>query len=189
MDTKKQKLKVGIIGSSRYNEIDDSNQKRAYNTGKAIADNGCILLTGGCKGISEFAVNGANENSGLCIGISPADNYKNHVDTYKNPTSIFDALIFTGFGYKGRNVIFIRSCDAVIAFDGGIGTLNELTIALDEGKDIGILSNSGLTINYFLDFYNKISNHRKYNGSVIIKDEPEELIKEFIKLSLKRKNN
>ncbi|MDO8659909.1 MAG: LOG family protein [Candidatus Parcubacteria bacterium] len=186
MATKKLKLKVAIIGSSRYDEIDDVHKKIAYDAGKAIADSGCILLTGGGKGVSEFAANGAIENGGLCIGISPADNYKNHVDVFKNPALIFDALIFTGFGYKGRNVVLVRSCDAVIALNGGVGTLNELTIALDEGKDIGILSNSGLTINHFLDFYNKISNQRKFNGSVIVRDKPEELIKAFIELSLKR---
>lgn len=190
MATKKQKLKlkVAIIGSSRYEEINNTYKKLAYDTGKAIADRGCILLTGGGKGVSEFAASGAIENGGLCIGISPADNYKNHVNLFKNPTLIFDALIFTGFGYKGRNVVLIRSCDAVIALDGGVGTLNELTIALDEGKDIGILSNAGLTINHFLDFYNKISGQRKFGGSLVIKDKPEELMKVLIELSLERGN-
>ncbi len=184
----KQKLKVAIIGSSRYEEIDDAHKKIAYDIGRAIADSGCILLTGGGKGISEFTAKGAIENGGLCIGISPADNYKNHADVFKNPTIIFDALIFTGFGHKGRNVILIRSCDAVIALDGGVGTLNELTIALDEGKDIGILNGSGLMLNYFLDFYSKISNQLKFNGSVILRDDPEELIKALVELSLRRKS-
>jgi uncharacterized protein (TIGR00725 family) len=186
--TQKLKLKLAVIGSSRYNEIDDTQKKIAYDTGKAIADSGCILLTGGGKGISEFSANGAIENGGFCIGISPADNYKNHIDVFKNPALIFDALIFTGFGHKGRNVILIRSCDAVIALNGGVGTLNELTIALDEGKDIGILKSSGLTITHFLDFYNKISGQRKFGGSVIIKDKPEELVKALIELSLGRAN-
>lgn len=183
MVTKKQKLKIAVIGSSRYDEIDDVHKKIAYDIGKVVADNECILLTGGGKGVSEFAVNGAKDNYGFCIGISPADNYKNHVDLFKNPVDSFDALIFTGFGHKGRNVVLIRSCDAVIALDGGIGTLNELTIALDEGKDVGILKNPGLTISYFLDFYNKISNQRKFSGTIVIKDRPEELIRALIESS------
>jgi len=187
MVTKKQKLKIAVIGSSRYGEINNIYKKIAYDTGKAIANNGCILLTGGGKGISEFVANGAIKNGGFCIGISPADNYKNHIDVFKNPTYTFDTLIFTGFGHKGRNVVLVRSSDAVIALNGGVGTLNELTIALDEGKDIGILSNSGLMINHFLDFYNKISEQRKFLGSLIVKDKPEELVKALIKLSSKRK--
>ncbi|OGZ67912.1 MAG: hypothetical protein A3D35_03105 [Candidatus Staskawiczbacteria bacterium RIFCSPHIGHO2_02_FULL_34_9] len=184
----KSKIKVAVIGSSRYDEIDDVHRKIAYDIGRAIADSECILLTGGGKGVSEFVANGAIENGGLCIGISPADSYKNHVDVFKNPAHVFDALIFTGFGHKGRNVVLIRSCDIVIALDGGVGTLNELTIALDEGKDIGILSGSGLILNYFLDFYNKISNQRKFNGSVIVKDKPKELIKALIELHLEDRN-
>ena len=79
--------------------------------------------------------------------------------------------------------MLIRSCDAVIALSGGVGTLNELTIALDEGKNIGILKNSGLVSDIFLDFYNKISNQRKFKGSIVIKDSPEELVREIIKIS------
>lgn len=188
MANKTQKLKIVIIGSSKYEEIDNIHKDMAYNAGKAIADSGCVLLTGGGKGISEFAANGAIENGGLCIGISPADNYKNHVSVFNNPSDIFDALIFTGFGHKGRNVVLIRSCDAVIALDGGVGTLNELTIALDEGKDIGILNGSNLTITSFLDFYNKISDQRKFSGSVIVKDNSEELVKALLELSLGRGN-
>jgi len=50
MVTKKQKLKIAVIGSSRYGEINNIYKKIAYDTGKAIANNGCILLTGGGKG-------------------------------------------------------------------------------------------------------------------------------------------
>ena len=185
MDIKKPKprIKVAVIGSSRYSEIDEEQKKIAYNIGKAIANSGCVLITGGGKGSSEFAAEGAKENKGFCIGISPADNYENHINIFKNPSLIFDALIYTGFGYKGRNVVLIRSCDAVIALSGGVGTLNELTIALDEGKNIGILKNSGLVSDIFLDFYNKISNQRKFKGSIVIKDSPEELVREIIKIS------
>ncbi|HKY07998.1 MAG TPA: hypothetical protein VJQ55_07145, partial [Candidatus Binatia bacterium] len=54
-----------------------------------------------------------------------------------------DAIIFTGFGYKGRNVINVRSADIVLILGGATGTLNEFTIAYDEGKIIGVLEGSG----------------------------------------------
>ena len=41
-------------------------------------------------------------------------------------------MIFTGMGAKGRNVILVRSADACIFTEGGMGTLNEFTIAFDE---------------------------------------------------------
>ena len=54
-----------------------------------------------------------------------------------------DVVIYTGFGYKGRNVVNIRSSDIVVILRGSIGTLNEFTIAYDEGKIIGILEGTG----------------------------------------------
>ncbi len=52
-------------------------------------------------------------------------------------------IIFTGFGYKGRNVINVRCADIVLILGGATGTLNEFTIAYDEGKIIGVLEGSG----------------------------------------------
>lgn len=52
-------------------------------------------------------------------------------------------VIYTGFGFKGRNVMNIRSSDIVIIFGGSIGTLHEFTIAYDEGKIIGVLEGTG----------------------------------------------
>jgi uncharacterized protein (TIGR00725 family) len=49
-------------------------------------------------------------------------------------------------GRKGRNVILIRSADACVFVGGGMGTLNEFTIAFDElGPKcaIGILRGTG----------------------------------------------
>jgi len=37
----------------------------------------------------------------------------------------------------------VRSCDAVVMVGGRIGTLNELTIAIEERKPIGVLLGSG----------------------------------------------
>ena len=83
---------------------------------------------------------GAKEVGGITVGVSPAINLKEHINNYNYPyhPDIFDSLIFTGSGYKGRNVTLVRSCDAVISVMGMIGTLNELTIASDEKKIIGL---------------------------------------------------
>jgi predicted Rossmann-fold nucleotide-binding protein len=42
-----------------------------------------------------------------------------------------------------RDIINIRSSDAVVIIGGGIGTLNEFTVAYDEGRPIGIVTESG----------------------------------------------
>ena len=45
-----------------------------------------------------------------------------------------------------NDIINIRSSDAIIIIGGGIGTLNEFTIACDEGRPAGIITNSGVGI-------------------------------------------
>ncbi len=57
-----------------------------------------------------------------------------------------EVILYTGMGTKGRNVILVRSADACIFVGGGMGTLNEFTIAFDdltESCAIGILAQSG----------------------------------------------
>ena len=78
----------------------------------------------------------------MIIGISPAFSEFEHVNEYLSP-SHHDIMIFTGQGFMERDIVNIRSCDAVVLISGGIGTLNEFTIAYDEGRPIGILTNSG----------------------------------------------
>lgn len=182
MDIKKHivNFKISVIGSAHEDEIDAKTREKAYKVGKIIAENNCILLTGAGRGISEHAAIGAKDNKGLTVGISPANNLEEHKNVFKAPYSVFDILLFTGFGYKGRNVILIRSCDAVAVINGGIGTLNELTIALDEGKQIGILEETGGTSDSFLKYFQEIKESRNYEKQVISSRDPKSLIAKLI---------
>lgn len=135
------KPKICVIGSAEKMEFNIA--KLAREIGREIARQGAILITGATTGYSNEAAIGAHEEKGLVIGISPAAGENSHKREYCLPTENFDAIIYTGFGYKGRNLVNIRAADAVIMVSGGIGTLNEATIAYDAGKNIGVLKGSG----------------------------------------------
>ena len=62
---------------------------------------------------------------------------------YQLPVNYLDLIVYTGFGYSGRNLILTRSADAVIIICGRIGTLNEFTVAFEDRKPIGVLEESG----------------------------------------------
>ncbi len=49
-----------------------------------------------------------------------------------------DLIIYTGFGYPGRDLLLTRSSDAVICGCGRIGTIHEFTIAFEDSKPLGI---------------------------------------------------
>ena len=85
-------------------------------------------------------------------------------------------IILTGFEKKGRNVIAVRSCDALIFVSGGTGTLNEFTIAYDEGKVCGVLLDSGGISGVMKELEGKYLSGRKKSGKVIYHSEPEKLV-------------
>ena len=62
-----------------------------------------------------------------------------HIETWRLPVDYMDLIIYTGFGFPGRDLLFVRSCDAILIGCGRIGTIHEFTIAFEDKKPIGVL--------------------------------------------------
>lgn len=115
-------FQIGVLGASSCGpEI----RTLAYEVGAEIARQGAILLCGGLGGVMEAAAKGAKDHGGLAVGILPGASAGE-----ANP--YIDLRIVTHMGHA-RNVILVRSSDAVIAVAGGYGTLSEIAIALKTG--------------------------------------------------------
>ena len=142
-----RKLIVGVMGASANDALSAAETNRvkalAEELGVAIARRNCILITGATTGLPDLVAQAFRKNGGFALGVSPAENRRDHVARYGLPEDGADVIIYTGFGYKGRNVINVRSADIVLILGGATGTLNEFTIAYDEGKIIGVLEGSG----------------------------------------------
>jgi uncharacterized protein (TIGR00725 family) len=134
------KIKIGVMGSA---EDMPHVCEKAEALGRAIAARNAILLTGATTGLVYVTGKAARDAGATHIGISPGHHAEEHVERYDLPLDACDALIYTGFGLKGRNVVLVRSCDLVIFISGSIGSLNEFTIAYDEGRVIGCLTGTG----------------------------------------------
>jgi uncharacterized protein (TIGR00725 family) len=134
------KIKAGVMGSAEENA---DLREQAQALGRAIAARKVILLTGATTGVVHAVGKAARDAGAHHIGISPALDEAEHVERFQLPTDACDAIIYTGFGLKGRNVVLVRSCDVVLFIAGSIGSLNEFTIAYDEGKVIGCLTGTG----------------------------------------------
>ena len=139
------KIKVGVMGSASETESNDreSLTRKAEELGRLIAARNLLLLTGATTGVVYVVGKTAFDSGGFHVGISPAHNGQEHSDLYKLPLDACDVVIYTGFGLKGRNVVLVRSCDIVLFIAGGMGSLNEFTIAHDERKIIGCLRGTG----------------------------------------------
>jgi len=140
------KIKVGIMGSADdaiTEGVGNVLRKTAEKLGSSIAHKDALLLTGATTGVIRIAGLAARAAGVLHIGISPASNVSEHVEEYDLPVDACDAIVYTGFGLKGRNVVLVRSCDIVLFIAGSVGALNEFTIAFDEGKIVGCLLGTG----------------------------------------------
>lgn len=116
---------IGVIGAGVAGE---DACRLAEETGKLIAENDAILITGGMGGIMEAASKGAKAAGGLVIGILPGGSAAD-----ANPW--VDIPILTGIA-EARNAIIARTAEALIAITGEYGTLSEIAFGLKFGKPV-----------------------------------------------------
>jgi uncharacterized protein (TIGR00725 family) len=171
-------IKIGVMGSASTSIAAEGLQhidEIAMRLGKKIAAAACVLITGELDGIPGRVVAAHRQHGGLSVGISPAHSAAEHTALYDTPPCPSTVVIYSGFGFKGRNVIAVRSADIVILVSGGIGTLNEFTIAYDEGKVIGLLQGTGGAADVAQTLLATLP--VRSTGAVVIADpDPEQLI-------------
>lgn len=173
------KYRIGVMGSAQGPTIENQeNIKKSIEIGHYIAKNDCILVNGACPGLPDEAAYGAHMAGGLTIGVSPAFSERAHVERYKSPYKNYDIILYTGMGLMERDIINIRSSDAIILLGGGIGTLNEFTVAYDEGKVIGVLTGSGGVSNHIKEILEICD--RSLEGYIIFDTNPKQLVERVI---------
>ena len=170
-------IRIGVMGSAAT-ETDSQVASLCRRLGRAIAQQGCCLLTGACPGLPHEAVLGAKELQGHVVGISAGVNLKEHVETFMSPYKEYDVLIYTGLGLMGRELINIRSSDIVVVTGGRCGTLGEFAIAYEERKLIGVLSGTGGITAVLSDVERSLG--KSTGAEVIYEAEPEALIRKLL---------
>jgi uncharacterized protein (TIGR00725 family) len=113
---------IGVIGE---NDPPPEVAALAETVGAELASAGAVLVCGGLGGVMEAACRGARGRGGITIGILPGTRREdaNPYVTYPIPT---------GLGHA-RNILVVRSTQAVIAIGGRYGTLSEIAFAKIEG--------------------------------------------------------
>ncbi|HEY95353.1 MAG TPA: TIGR00725 family protein [Dehalococcoidia bacterium] len=114
-----RKLIIAVIGAR---EPSPEESGLAEEVGKEIARQDAALICGGLGGIMEAACRGAAGKGGITIGVLPGDDPNTANPHVQIP-------IVTGIGYA-RNLVVVRSANAVIAIGGRYGTLSEIAYAL-----------------------------------------------------------
>lgn len=174
------KLKICVSGAADTTYCGEDAMDSAKELGREIVRQGAILVTGATTGFPLWAAMGAKEAGGISIGLSPASTEKEHVEVYGLPLDYLDIIVYTGFGYSGRNLLLTRASDAVVVGCGRIGTVNEFTIAFEDHKPLGVLRGVWDMDEVIDDMLEK--SHRREEGTVVFNESPKELISNVIKV-------
>lgn len=180
------KYKICVSGAAETGHCDEGTLENVKELGREIVRQGAVLMTGATSGIPYWAAIGAKEEGGISIGLSPAASESAHVKSYHLPTDQFDIIIYTGFEYSGRNLLLTRSSDAVIIGCGRMGTLNEFTIAFEDQKPIGILTQSGGVADMLDEI---IKNAHRGDKNIVFDSNPKILVQKVIELIKKDKES
>ena len=116
------RLYVGVAGAS---QAGPGLLEQAERLGRRLAEAGAVVVCGGGPGVMEAVCRGARAASGTTVGILPG------LDRAEGSPHLTVALP-TGLG-QGRNLLLVRSSDALVAVGGGFGTLSEIALALRTG--------------------------------------------------------
>ncbi len=121
-----RKLILGVIGGGAT--ASEEGLRLAEEVGYLIARADAVLLCGGLNGVMEAAAKGAKRGGGLTLGILPTGN-KADANDY------IDIPVATAMS-TARNLVIVRTADALIAINGSYGTLSEMAHAFDLGKTV-----------------------------------------------------
>ena len=178
------KYKICVSGAAETGHCAPDALEKAKILGEEIVKSGAVLVNGATTGFPMWAAIGAKEAGGFTIGLSPASSEKEHIEAFKLPIDYMDIIIYTGFGYSGRNLLLTRASDAVIVGCGRWGTINEFTIALEDGKPIGVLYGSGGSTDVIKDI---ITKSERGPGNIVYNSDPKKLVGKVIELIKKEK--
>jgi uncharacterized protein (TIGR00725 family) len=116
---------VGVAGVSR---AEPALLDQAEVLGRRLAEGGAIVVCGGGPGVMAAVCHGAQSAGGTTVGLLPG------LDRAEGNPHLTIAIP-TGLG-QGRNLLLVRSSDALIAVGGGFGTLSEIALALRTGTPV-----------------------------------------------------
>lgn len=168
-----------ISGAADTGHCGVDSREKGIDLGKEIGKRGAVLVTGATTGFPLWGAMGAKSEGGISIGLSPASNLEEHKKVYKLPSEYMDLIVYTGFGYPGRDLLLVRSAEAVLIGCGRIGTIHEFTIAFEDNKPIGVLQGDWATDEVI---QNILANGNRPNAKIVFDTDPARLVEKVIEL-------
>lgn len=109
---------ITVFGSARFGE-DHRYYRLARETGRALAEAGYTVITGGGPGIMEAANRGAREAGGSSVGCTIRLPREQATNAYLDREIGFDYFFV-------RKVMLLKYSSGFVCMPGGVGTLDEI---------------------------------------------------------------
>ena len=113
-------MKAVIYGSSSVKE-GDKEYNDAYEAGKALAEKGYSVVSGGYCGVMESVSKGAKDAGGKAIGVTCR---KIEETLGRKPNEHVSELIETEDLFERMKAYYIDGVKFIVVFPGGTGTLS-----------------------------------------------------------------
>jgi hypothetical protein len=182
MTFSESKYKICVSGAAETAHCGERAFAAAEELGREIVRHQAILIDGATTGFPYWAAKGAKAEGGIVIGFSPAATKEEHLNRFKLPIDYHDLIVYTGFNYSGRNLILTRAADAVIVGCGRMGTVNEFTIAFEDGKPIGVLEGDWETDEVLKLVIEKSHRAAERKGKIVFSNDPKHLLDQLIEI-------
>jgi uncharacterized protein (TIGR00725 family) len=171
---------ICVSGAAKGKSVEEG-KELAVQIGAALARAGHSLMTGATIGLPNYSAEAYKAAGGtMSLGISPAASKPEHVLKYRLPIKSYDAILYSGLHYVGRDSLLINSSDAVISIGGRLGTLHEFTIAMETDTPIGFLQGAGGVSTEIMDILHAAGESRSRN--VIFSDNADDLVAQLTQL-------
>jgi uncharacterized protein (TIGR00730 family) len=117
-----EKPAVTVFGSART-QSHEAGYIQGVEVGKALAEAGFVVVTGGGPGMMEAVNKGAFEAHGESIGLNIELPFEQHLNPFLTKTMTFEHFF-------ARKVMLVKYSSGFVCMPGGFGTLDELAECL-----------------------------------------------------------
>ncbi|MEI7620007.1 MAG: hypothetical protein WCJ57_00360 [Candidatus Falkowbacteria bacterium] len=167
-------MKIAIISSASLTTTKESIAAVDIIIERLRQENSIRISTGGSLGVPGDIIKKAKLNGIYTTAYSPDEDVKSHNKRHDNlELDYFDEVKhFNGFTL--RSLKMIDDADCVLVLNGRMGTLSEFSIALEEGKRVGVITETGGIADH-LENITRLT-QKNFSNQVFFSSDPHEVI-------------
>lgn len=171
-------MKIAIISSASLTITKESITAVDIIIKRLRQENNIHISTGGSLGVPGEIIKKAKLNGIHTTAYSPDKDAESHDKRHDNLELYYFDEVKHFNGFALRSLKMIDDADCILVLNGRMGTLSEFSIALEEGKRVGVITETGGIANH-LENITKLT-QKDFSNQVLFSSDPHEVINYLI---------